>query len=487
MVMVGVITTAWAAWVIPARATHGARTTADEPQYLLTALSLAEDQDLDIADEIEDRRFEAFHEITIDPQTEVLDGGREVSPHDPLLPVLLAPAMAFGDDGWILAKLTLAILAGVLAASLVWVAARRFAVEPVVAATVVAAFTLTAPLTTYATQVYPELPAALAVTGAIGFLTSSMARRHVVGLVVAITALPWLGVKYALVAAALTLVGCVVMGRADAVPAARRRSIAGFVGALLVSGAVFLIAHRVLYGGWTVYATGDHFASTGELSVVGTHADYVGRSRRVVGLVVDRSFGLAAWAPLYLVAAVALGALVRRRPPGWLALVAPLAAGWATAVWVALTMHGWWWPGRQVVVVLPCLVLATAWAAGRPGATLLRAAVVVGGVLGLLFWGWLVVEVLDGSRTLIVSFAETTDPVFRGWRWFLPDGRRGAGTDDALLVVWGAVLVGLGYLGWRTADPRGPSVGGDQDPGASELADPHVVAVDLDGDRAVRR
>ena len=37
---------------IGARATYGAKTTADEPQYLLTALSIAEDFDLDISDEI---------------------------------------------------------------------------------------------------------------------------------------------------------------------------------------------------------------------------------------------------------------------------------------------------------------------------------------------------------------------------------------------------------------------------------------------------
>ena len=35
----------------PMRATYGARTTADEPHYLLTAISLAEDHDLDVSDE----------------------------------------------------------------------------------------------------------------------------------------------------------------------------------------------------------------------------------------------------------------------------------------------------------------------------------------------------------------------------------------------------------------------------------------------------
>lgn len=36
---------------LDASATYGARTTADEPQYLLTATLLAEDLDLDVSDE----------------------------------------------------------------------------------------------------------------------------------------------------------------------------------------------------------------------------------------------------------------------------------------------------------------------------------------------------------------------------------------------------------------------------------------------------
>ena len=70
--VVGLVVAAWASvGAIPARATYGARTTADEPQYLLTAPRLAEDGDLDIADEIAERRYEPFHEVTLDPQTEV--------------------------------------------------------------------------------------------------------------------------------------------------------------------------------------------------------------------------------------------------------------------------------------------------------------------------------------------------------------------------------------------------------------------------------
>ena len=64
-------------------------------------------------------------------QTEVGGDGRQISPHDPLLPVLLAVPVA---SGWAGAKATLAVLAGVLAALLVWTAQRRFAVPVAVAA-----------------------------------------------------------------------------------------------------------------------------------------------------------------------------------------------------------------------------------------------------------------------------------------------------------------------------------------------------------------
>ena len=54
-----------AALSIQARATYNAQVTADEPQYLITALSLGEDFDLDISDELEAERFRDFHEVNL--------------------------------------------------------------------------------------------------------------------------------------------------------------------------------------------------------------------------------------------------------------------------------------------------------------------------------------------------------------------------------------------------------------------------------------
>jgi hypothetical protein len=437
---VGVAVFLWVAPTAFARATYGARTTADEPQYLMTALSLAEDRSLDIGDERADAAYTDFHEFALPVQERVQDDGGRLVPHDPLLPVLLAVPMGIG--GWLTAKLALAVMAGALAAALVWIAVRRFAVPVGVAVLAVLTFSLAAPLAFYGTQVYPELPAALAVTAAIGALTGPLRRGGLVVLGAAVVALPWLSVKYVAVAAALIAVGLVrLWRRGDRVPVL---VVAGAVG---VAGAVYLVAHQVLYDGWTVYASGDHFVD-GEATVIGVEPDFLGRSNRLVGLLTDRGFGLAAWQPAFLLTVPALVALLRARPRGWVALAVPLAAGWLNATFVALTMHGWWWPGRQVVVVLPCVVLAVAWWAGRYERV--RPWLLAGAIVGALTVAWLTIEVLTGHRRLIIDFDMTANPFYRVWRHALPDGRRLPAGSDALRAGWYVVAMLLALWGWRS-------------------------------------
>ncbi len=38
------------------------------------------------------------------------------------------------------------------------------------------------------------------------------------------------------------------------------------------------------------------------------------------------------------------------------------------------------------------------------------------GVLGMVLWGWLVVEVLQERLTLIIDFEATRNPLYRAWR-----------------------------------------------------------------------
>jgi hypothetical protein len=486
MAAVGLLVAAWGLLGVPARATYGARVTADEPQYLLTAISLWEDRSLDISDELREERWRDFHEAQLPVQTEPFDDGRELSPHDPLLPVLLAVPVAIGGASG--AKAFLALLGGALAALLVWTAVRRFGSPVVGASVVVAAFGLSPPLAAYATQVYPELVAALAVAAVVAAVTGPLRAAGQAAAVAGIVALPWLGVKYAPVAVALGLVLAwrllvtdpppAVDARGGAAPerapddvadglvgrtvGALRRAVTGWrrlvvPGAVLaVAGVAFLALHQAWYGGWTVYAAGDHFVG-GELDVVGTGADPAGRSRRLAGLLLDRDFGLAAWGPVFLAAVPAAAALVRRRPAGWAALALPFAAGWLNATFVALTMHGWWWPGRQVVVVVPGLVLAVAWWAPR----VVRWAVglVAGlGLAGMALWGRMLVLVVHEGWRLIIDLDRWTDPVVGAWRRTLPDNRDGGTTTWALQAAWLVVLALVGVWAWRHAPDDPPRV-----------------------------
>ncbi|MET0147422.1 MAG: hypothetical protein ABW328_21960, partial [Ilumatobacteraceae bacterium] len=259
-----------------------------------------------------------------------------------------------------------------------------------------------------------------------------------------------LAVKYAPVAAVLA---AAVLLRHVRFP---RRALV-LAGALVVAGVAYLVAHRLWYGGWTVYATGDHFAETGEFSVVGTKVDLLGRSRRLIGLLVDRDFGIAAWSPVWFLAPFGLGLLAARRWPGRWVVLAAIAAGWLNATFVALTMHGYWVPGRQIVIVLPLAVLGLSMAADRARIWLVTVGAL--GALGALNWVWLAAESSTGRRTLVFDFASTAAWPYRAIRPILPDGLQPNDASVPLLAVFGVAAIVTGTIGWRVGrnhpGPRG--------------------------------
>ncbi|MGH4023724.1 MAG: hypothetical protein ACRDRV_03980 [Pseudonocardiaceae bacterium] len=436
-----------AALGIGVRATFGAHVAVDETQYLLTALSLAQDGDLDIADELGEQRWRGFADVEPPVQTTTCPDGGQISPHDPLLPLLLAPAAAAG--GFVAAKLTLALLSGVLAGLTLWVAVRRFDLPLPLAAIGVGLTAASAPLAVYGQQLYPELPAALLTLLAVVALTGPSAplrRRDLILLCSAVVMLPWLSVKYAPVAATLAVLGGLRWWRAG-----EHRDALRAVAAFTVLGAGYLAVHRAVWGGWTVYASGDHFERTGEFSVVGSSPDYLGRSVRLVGLLVDRDFGLVAWAPAWLLLVPALAALLARSPRGGgtgrAALLAPLAAGWLVAMFVALTMHGFWWPGRQIVMVAPLAVLVVlCWLAGSGRGV--RAVAAALGVAGVLSYGWLLADGYARRITWVFGFETSRSPVHRWLSPLLPDYR---GEFWLAHFVWIALLAALAIWAWHRA------------------------------------
>jgi hypothetical protein len=325
----------------------------------------------------------------------------------------------------------------VLALLTCWLAARRFGVDTRLAAAGVAVAAASPPLAVYGQQLYPEVPAALLTVVGVAAATGRV-RLPVVVLVVA--ALPWLSIKYAPVAAGLALVAGVLVWRAG-----RYRELVVAAGSVVLAGIGYLLVHRLVWGGWTVYASGDHFQSTGEFGAVGFRPNYAGRAQRLASLFVDQRFGIAAWQPAWLLVVPAVAAMLARRPRGWPVLLVPLAAGWLVATFVAVTMHGYWWPGRQLVVVLPLAVVAVLWWLHQlPTPARLLAAVL--GLTGVLTYGWLLADGWARRITWVSGFWQTGAPAYRLSRPLLPDY-----TGEAYLashVAWVAVLVGLAAAGW---------------------------------------
>ncbi|MGQ0466851.1 MAG: hypothetical protein ACT4QG_16190 [Sporichthyaceae bacterium] len=452
MVAVFAVALATALAGIGVRSTMGGQAAVDEPQYLLTAESLFADRNLDIADELAAETWRAYHGDGLPVQTQVLPDGRQISPHDPLLPAVLA--VPYGLGGLAAAKATMAAIAGCTAAGTLWVAVRRFRVRVGLAAVGVGLAFASPPLGVYGQQVYPEMPAALAVVCAVAALTGRLDRRGLLWFAIAVVALPWLSVKYAPVAAALTLVA---LGR---LAWSLRWRAAGALAALLAAcGAVYLTVHRIAWGGWTVYATGDHFATDGEFAVVGTEVNLWGRSQRLAALLIDRDYGLAAWQPGWLLVLGALGALFadrarRHSRSAAGALVLPALAGWLVATFVAMTMNGYWFPGRQIVVILPLLVLLILWwldstprgvriaalVLALPG-PLVMAALLIDGHAAELTW-------VGAARTRGVD-----EPLHQAWVHLLPEyrapGNEGLWPVHGLWLAMFAAIALAGFAGVR--------------------------------------
>ncbi|MEO6711965.1 MAG: hypothetical protein ABIM89_00885 [Mycobacteriales bacterium] len=476
LVAVGLAATLASAAGIGVRSTYGGAAAVDEPEYLLTALSLGEDRDLSIADELAEQRWRRFHDVQLPQQTQPRADGRAVSPHDPLLPLLIAVPMTLW--GFVGAKLAIAALAGLLAALTVWTAVRRLAVPVGIAALVVGAFSVTAPLAVYGQQVYPELPAALVTLAAIAALLGTLRRRSIAVVVASVVALPWLSVKYVPVAAGLSGVLLWTLHRAG-----RSAAVRWAVAVLAIAGAGYLAAHRVLYGGWTVYASGDHFQESGEFGVVGFSPNYPGRGSRLVGLLVDRGFGIAAWQPAWLLLVPGVAAAIKSRPRWLLPVVVPLLLGYLNATYIALTMHGYWWPGRQLVVVLPLAVLLIAWAAANASRPV-RVGGLILAALGLVNYAWLLVDGYARRITWVSRFEDVRSPAYRGLRPLLPDYRGLSPRVWAVHFAWIAVLVLMALVAWRrtprvnarttdvrtadvrTADVRSPDGRSPKDAGA---------------------
>lgn len=343
---------------IDMRASWGASITGDEPFYLITTQSLLQDGDLDTSNQFASSAYESFFDHTggLWRQSIPRADGALLSPHNPGLSVLLLPGFAVG--GLLGAQVEMVLIAAATFA-LTFVLVARLTRSLLVAWVSVLAVALTAPAFVYSSEIYPEVPAALAVVIALVIVrsTGSVGRWRAVALVLVLTTLPWLGAKYVPLVAVL---GVYSIWRATS----------GARVVMLVSGllsaACYIWFHMNVFGGLTPYSVNIVYAGRTTTGIVGAHFEFLDRTYRLWGLFIDQRFGVGRWAPLLLVGAVAAPLLWKQTGSPRLVL-ALLLIQLLSATFIAITMMGWWFPGRTLMAVLPLAGLPVAYAWIRAG------------------------------------------------------------------------------------------------------------------------
>ena len=291
------------------------------------------------------------------------------------------------------------------------------------------AVVLSMPLAAFPFQIYPELAAGVLLFGVAAHLLfadrSTLGTSFFYGVLAGY--LPWLHVRFSVLAAVLAAAGAILLRR-------DKRRIVGFLaGFALPLACLALYAYR-LTGSVLPTAMWPEDEGRGVLS-------WVAMSRNSLGYLVDRDWGLFAYSPVYLLAVPGCWWMAKRRPVVfWLSAIAFLAL-FLPAAGHSLGAAGTT-PMRLIVAVVPLAALPLGELLTRYGHSRL---------LQVTFALLLVVSLqnalaynLHHSKDLF----RFVDQSFSGWKATLlfpadADAFRFSGGDGALLAAWIVALVAL--------------------------------------------
>jgi hypothetical protein len=314
------------------------RVSGDEPHYLLMAQSLWREHDLDLRDNLEREDYREYTPGPLAPHWGApRRDGRPFPAHSPGLPLILAPAYAAGGR-----LACVALLA--LAAAAATVEARALALGltgDARAALVGWAAAAGPPLAFYAFHVYTEVPSALAVALCLRLLLGTATPLRAAVAAALVIALPGLHVKMIPAAAALGLLALLRL---------RGRPLAAFAAVIVVGTVGYGLYFAPPFGRPSPFSLYHGLAESALASPL----------RGGLGLLLDRSFGLLPYAPVFVLSAACLATLVSTR--GWDAWPYALIAG---ALIAPLPTWRMWWggqcpPARFLVPLVPVMAAAVA-------------------------------------------------------------------------------------------------------------------------------
>jgi hypothetical protein len=193
--------------------------------------------------------------------------------------------------------------------------------------------------------------------------------------------------------------------------------------------------HVIAYSANTVYE------GASATSVLEQHVSFEDRAYRLWGIFVDQRFGVGRWAPLFLLVLPALPLLLRKGRVGT-TVAALVLVQILIATFVAITMMGFWFPGRTLMVVLPLFALVlTNFALRVPVA---RLSMVALGLTSFAITASLYGAVHDGPYRLAVDPFDMWALPFRATAFLFPDYRAWDAGTVALTALWLVVLLGTG-------------------------------------------
>ena len=395
---------------IDIRATRGASITGDEPFYLLTTQSLLADGDFDLTNQYETRSYESFfnHPDELWRQSVPQSDGDLLSPHNPGLSFLVIPG--FGLGGLKGAQIQLMVL-GAATMALAFVLADRLTGRRALSWFATLGVGLSATAFIYATEIYPEFPGALLLVLSLLLVTRERALSVLDGLLLSaiLTIMCWLGIKYAPLALLVAGYFLLKAGRDGRI-------------ALLTSGVAsagfYAWFHLTLFGSLTPYSVNAVYAGWNSAEILGGHIEWGERYYRLWGLFIDQRFGIGRWAPLLLAAVPGLALLAFARWPQKLVL-GLILGHMMVATFVAITMMGWWFPGRTLLTVLPLFVVPVVMVIAR--ASLWgRISVAVLGALTLAITAGLAQAGRAQEITIAVDPFDMAFPAFQGLSGLFP-------------------------------------------------------------------
>lgn len=417
--------------------------TGDEPFYVMTALSIANDRDLDELNNYRQRDFDSFYPP--DPLPEDWLGW-------PLFPRTLPPHQADSARAGLYSKHGLGVavlitlpymlggrvavlvflnLIGALVAANMVLLARRYGHGWLIAIALALALGFSNPLMSYAYLIFPEIFAALAIIYA--YRRSREPENNVAqwfGIGLAIATLPWLHARFVPALLGLLWLLSPLWWREQA----WSRRLAGLLPPAI--SAVALLSYYLIIYHRPYPSAEDHAGFNWPHEIVNAF----------FGLFLDEQWGLLIHAPLYLLAAVGLIILWPWRRDEAKALLIVLAPYLAMIAFYRVWWGEWGPPARYLAPIAPLAIAPiAAWArAVRPAFAWTGAALLAlpgfAIMAGFLRFPQLMYNHPNGQSTLFTSWAAELE---RTWPKVIPSFQFYSPSPLLVRCLWSLLLIVL--------------------------------------------